>query len=88
MMALTAQAALRHALDVIARRAMGSPATSSDYLLCLADAHTEVALDDRLPPALRQEWHASAERLRSIAPVFAGPVLMARAGCTAGEGAE
>ena len=88
MMALTAQAALRHALDVIARRAMGTPGTSSDYLLCLADAHSEVALDDRLPPALRQEWHASAERLRSMAPVFAGPVLVARAGCSAGQGGE
>ena len=86
MIPLTHHNALRHALDIIYRRAMSHPTTTSDHLLCLADYHSEVALDDRLTAAERALWHAAAERLRSAAPIYAGRALLP--GCPAGLGGE
>lgn len=77
---------LARALNHTERTVLADPRTTSDLLLILADAYTEAGLDDRHPAEERALLHAAAERLRSMAPVYAGRSIMP--GCPAGLGGE
>ena len=75
----------RQSVDAAVRTLLGRPETTSDHCLVEADRCEAQARESREPEARAILTHA-ADRLRRIAPIYAGRAL--RPGMPAGLGGE